>query len=109
MKILAPNFCSGSAKGRKDGNILMVSIFTLAIVGALVVGCLTLVHTQNVANARSQSWHECIPVLEAGIEEAMAHLNNPLDTNITSDNWVLQGDQYVQSGKLGENYYDVGI
>jgi hypothetical protein len=91
------------------GTVLMVAVFTLAIVGAMVVGCLTLVQSQNVDIARSQAWNECVPVIEAGIEEAMAHLNNPLDTNITSDNWTLVDGRYTQSGSVGEGFYDVGI
>jgi hypothetical protein len=95
--------------GNVAGNILMVAVFTLAIVGALVVGCLTLVQSQNVDIARSQTWNECIPVIEAGIEEALAHLNNPADTNITSDNWILVNGRYTRSGEIGQGYYDVGI
>src|SRR5678815_2011514 len=87
MKIPVPSISRGVPAGTR-GNFLMVAVFTLAIAGALVIGCLSVVHSQNVNIARSQAWNECIPVIEAGIEEAMAHLNNHADTNLTSDNWA---------------------
>src|SRR5437867_9740767 len=96
-------------RGRTNGNVLMVAIFTAAIVSALLIGCLSLVNSQNVAMERSQAWNECIPVIEAGIEEAMAHLNNRVDTNITSDFWVLQNGLYTQKRTVGSGFYSVGI
>src|SRR5262245_52330687 len=98
-----------AARRTEAGNFLMVALFTVGLIAALVIGCLSLVGSQNVATARSQAWNQCIPVIEAGIEEAMAHLNNRFDTNLTSDNWVLQNGLYTQKRSIGDGYYVVGI
>src|SRR2546425_11965567 len=94
---------------RVAGSFLMVAIFMVALICAIIIGSLALVQCQQVATARSQAWNECIPVIEAGIEEAMAHLNNRADTNITSDFWVLQSGLYTQTRTVGSGFYFVGI
>jgi hypothetical protein len=67
------------------------------------------VRSQTVSIARSQAWNACIPVIEAGIEDAMGHLNNPTDTNILSDGWALSSGNYVQQRQLGDSFYSVSI
>src|ERR1043166_550936 len=59
-----------------NGSILMITVCLSFIIGIVLVSCLSLVKSQNQAVALSQAWTVCMPVMEAGIEEAMAHLNN---------------------------------
>jgi len=92
------------------GNLLMVALIVMGVIGVLVIGCLSVARTQNVAVTRSQSWNACIPIIEAGVEEALAHLNNHSDTNITSDGWALVNGFYSQAPRyIGSDYYTVGI
>jgi hypothetical protein len=87
----------------------MVTLFTVLGIGMVLFFCLNLVRSQNVCTMRSQTWNACLPIVEAGIEDAMAHLNNPLDTNITSDGWALVNGTYQQQRQLGNCFYSVNI
>ena len=93
----------------------MLTIFTVVAIGIVLFCCLNLVESQNVSIARCQTWHACIPVLEAGIEEAMAHLNNPASTNLVSNGWSFNRglSTYTQErsfgDKPGDSYYSVSI
>lgn len=63
--------------------ILLIS-FAL---GFMLAAYLSLVSAQNQAIARSQTWNTCIPVVEGGIEEALAHLYSTKGTNLVSNGW----------------------
>jgi hypothetical protein len=109
-------------KRRQDGNILMVILVSTFLVGFLMVSYLAVVSQQNQSIARSQTWNSAIPVAEAGIEEALAHLNyncllNPTDltktVKWTADDWVKEGNTYTVTRFFGTNwdspYYKVTI
>jgi hypothetical protein len=96
---------------RRSGQILMVTLFIGAAVGIVLASCLTLVKSQNVAVARSQSWNACIPVIEAGIEEALAHLNNEKEVSLAVNGWELNGNvcSRTQPRPMGDGFYQVSI
>jgi hypothetical protein len=58
---------------------------------------------------RSLSWNSCIPVIEAGIEEAMTHINVSGITNLNQAGWSLGATGYTKTRYLGSNYYTVTI
>lgn len=62
---------------RRDerGVTYMTVVITMIVVGTMLAAYLRMVYVQNQLTMRSQSWNRSIPVLEAGIEEAMAHLS----------------------------------
>ena len=92
-----------------SGKILMVALFVGAAVGVVVASCLTLVNSQNQAVARSQAWNACIPVIEAGIEEAMAHLNNEKETSLAVNFWEQNGSVYSKYRPMGDGFYLANI
>ncbi len=97
---------------RQQGNTLLMTITITALIGFLLATYLTLVSSQNGANARSQTWNSAMPIVEAGIEEALAHLNTPRGlTNgpLDVDNWNLSGGIYTVNRSLGESRYSVSI
>jgi len=53
------------------------------------------VRSQHRAVARSVAWNTALPVAEAGVEEALAHLN--FESNRVISGWVLVGTNYVKS------------
>jgi hypothetical protein len=93
----------------KQGNVLLVTLSVIAVIGIALVVSLSLAQKQNYYIVRSQAWNACIPVIEAGIEEAMAHLNNNKETNLTANGWALSNGLYTKSRQLGESYYSVSI
>ncbi|MHB8522613.1 MAG: DUF7305 domain-containing protein [Limisphaerales bacterium] len=91
-------------RGNEQGNTIAVSLVVAGVVGYTMASYLTLVRNQNLSAARSQSWNVCIPVLEAGIEEALTHLYYAGMTNLGSDGWVLSGTNYIKQRDLGGGF-----
>ena len=76
------------------GKILLVTLFVAAAIGLVLMSVLSLVKSQNQVVARSQAWNQCIPVLEAGVEEALAHLNNKKEPSLAMNGWTQKGEVY---------------
>lgn len=91
------------------GNALLVTLGVVVCIGLVLVACLTLVKSQNQAVFRSQAWNACMPVIEAGIEEAMAHLNNQNETSYSVNGWTQNGVTYSRQRELGDGFYTVTI
>jgi len=68
-----------------QGSILMVTLLTAVVIGLGVASYLSLVSNQYSSTMRSLAWNTGIPVAEAGIEEALTHLND--DNNLAANNW----------------------
>jgi hypothetical protein len=99
-----------ASRAERHGKILMVALFVGAAVGIVLASCLTLVNSQNQAVARSQAWNACIPVIEAGIEEAMAHLNNEKETSWAVNGWTQNGSVYSRPPRtMGDGFYLANI
>jgi hypothetical protein len=94
---------------RARGSTLMLSMFVTAIVGFVLAAYLTLIKGQNQNVARSQAWNSTVAVIEAGIEDALTHLNRHGSTNLLCDNWQFINGEYVMQRTVGENYYVVAI
>lgn len=98
-----------STRKGSEASILLVALCTMAIIGLALVGYLQLVFNQNQLVTRSQVWNICMPVLEAGIEEALAHCNANYQTNMVSDGWTLSGSHFALTNWLDDCYYEVTI
>lgn len=84
--------------------LVVVTICAIALTSYL-----QLVNSQNRAVARSQGWNATVPVMEAGIEEALAHLNKNSDSGLNVDGWVAVGNYYRMERSVGSDYYVVTI
>jgi hypothetical protein len=95
----------------QEGNTLLVTIFVTGLLSFTLASYLTLVQSQGQANARSQSWNSAIPILEAGLEEALAHLNvsGKDGGTLAVDGWGQSGNDFVISRTLGGSVYTVTI
>jgi hypothetical protein len=60
---------------RRQGMTYMTVVITMIVVGVMLAAYLKLVSVQGNLAARSQNWNRGIPIVEAAVEEAMAHLN----------------------------------
>lgn len=100
MKTRIPN-------NRKErGAIILPCVVVCGILGFTLASYLQLVQTQNLSVARSQLWNAAIPVCEAGIEEALAHINNSaIGTNFALNGWTKDGDYFRMERALGEHRY----
>ena len=97
---------------KNHGSVLLVTLCTAWVIGIALVSYLTLVANQNRTTYHSQSWSTCIPVLEAGIEEALTQLNynNGEGTNnATAHGWITTNNVFFKSRIVGTDgsYYEV--
>lgn len=81
----------------------MVLLVTV-LMGVSLASYLGMVSNQNISIMRSLAWNTAVPVAEAGIEEAMAHLNVNL-TNRIRDGWTLDGTNVVKEKTIGDGKY----
>jgi hypothetical protein len=95
-------------RSREQGNVLVVGLFTAAVVGLALMSYLSLVSNQNTATQRSQAWNAALPIVEAGLEEALAHLHSDKG-NLGCCGWSLVGSNYTYERTLGDGYFNVGI
>jgi hypothetical protein len=85
---------------RNQGSVFVVILVITALIGVTLASYLSMVSNQNLSIMRSLAWNEAVAVSEAGIEEAMAHLNKNR-TNRAKDGWVLVGTNVVKEKNLG--------
>src|SRR5690606_15641333 len=100
------------SSSKRQGSVLLVTLVVTGILGFALASYLTLVGTQNRSVARSQNWNSSIPISEAGVEEAIVHLNKncvysdvthtPVDW--TADGWTptSDGNGITMTRTLGE-------
>lgn len=92
----------------RRGSVLTLILVVIILIGITLGSYLKLVSNQNQAIVRSQLWNAAIPLAEAGIEEAMAHLNKNL-TNRNTDGWTAEGTNVVRERMVGKDKYRVMI
>jgi len=101
MKILQPI-------RQTAASALLVTLFMITLLTLSVAGYLTYVDQQSLLGARSQGWNLALGLSEAGIEEALAHLNVNW-ANLNSDTWEPNGTTYSKTRTLTNGTYTVAI
>src|SRR4051812_9656505 len=92
------------------GNVLLLALVGTAVIGIMLGAYLTLIKSQNQGVTRSQVWNSTIPLIEAGMEEAMTHLNGKGETNMLAEpGWYQVGSKYVLQRSVGDGYYNVCV
>jgi len=69
---------------REEGSTLILALFTSLAIGMVLASYLLLISSRHKLTIRSMNWNAAIPILEAGIEEALTHLQT--DSNSPSAN-----------------------
>ena len=102
---------------RSNGSVLITTLALTGCIGIMLTGTLFLMSNQNYSIRRSQIWNLQIPAVEAGIEEAMCHLNNNCYVSDLSpsgktpqwsgvDGWIVSGYcVYSKSNTLPDGSY----
>jgi hypothetical protein len=79
----------------ETGGVLVVTLIICGLVGMMLIAYLAMVGNQHRFSQRSQVWNNCIPMCEAGVEEALAHINHMSTSNTFAVNgWTLSGGYY---------------
>ena len=122
------------SRRQNHGSVILMCLCIAAVLGVLLASALVYTHVQNVSVNRSQNWNAAIVLSEAGVEEALSHLNrgapffDPANAtnNLTSNGWTDQGNGVYSAprryfndinttlsstaGGIGaSDYYDVSI
>jgi hypothetical protein len=99
----------------RNGSALLIALLTAFIVGLALTSYLTMVSNQNRSTMRSLAWNSAIPVVEAGLEEALTQLFHTSGiTNLSINNWTLTNDAtgvwyFKQHWLDSGSYYEVYI
>ena len=91
--------------------MLFTTVIILGLVTLVVAALLTVVQRQHSFTARSTTWSSEIPLAEAGIEEAMAHLGTR-PKNFATNGWTMSGSKCVKTryftntpGTMADGYF----
>jgi hypothetical protein len=95
-------------KKSAEGSMLVMTVIITALIGSVLGSYLVLISSRNQAAMRALAWNSAIPVLEAGIEEALTHLNDDKN-DPRANSWnVTQIDgkkAYWKRGDLPDGSY----
>jgi hypothetical protein len=94
---------------QKGGFALILTILITGLVGLMLVAYLSLLTSQNQAVTRSQAWNSAMPLIEAGLEDGLTHLNAHGSTNLGCDGWTYSGSVYWMNRTMGDSTYYVTI
>ncbi len=64
------------SRNREEGGTLVVTLVMAITIGTVLGAYLSLIGNRYELTMRSQCWNSAVPVLEAGIEEALTHLQD---------------------------------
>lgn len=94
---------------KQAASALLVSLFMITLLAVSVAGYLTYVEQQALLGARAQAWNLALGLSEAGVEEALQHLNVNY-ANLSVDNWSADGTTYTSPLRtLANGSYTVTI
>jgi hypothetical protein len=93
-----------------SGGVLVTTLIICALVGIMLVAYLAMVSSQHKFSQRSQVWNNCVPMCEAGIEEALAHLNHINTTsNFAINGWTSNSAAYHKKRSLNGGVASMSI
>jgi len=84
-----------TAVNEERGNTLVLTLVMVLAIGTVLASYLGLLGSRNKVTMRSQCWNAAVPILEAGMEEALTHLQDDLN-NPAANGWnpvTLSGKQ----------------
>jgi hypothetical protein len=96
-------------KHEKAGSILLIALVTSAVLGLVLASYLTLIRAQNLSTLRAQAWNTALPMAEAGIEEALTHINTSGSTNWEANGWTLSNGVFVKSRNFANQMWTTSI
>src|SRR5689334_24582568 len=70
----------------QSGSTLVLTVIISALIGSVLCSYLVLISSRNQVTMRGLAWNAAIPVIEAGIEEALTHLHD--DKNPSANQWT---------------------
>ena len=94
--------------GDFGGHVIVLTLMASMVLGVVLVSVVNLTSSESQFTGRSESWNAAMPVVEAGIEEALTQLRYA-PTNRDANGWTFEDDHYVKKRTIGDGYYEVSI
>ena len=85
------------------GSVLLITLLTAWVIGIALVSYLTLVANQNRTTYQSLTWNSCVPVMEAGVEEALTQIYYNDITQLGNNQWTYSEGLYHKTSYLGDD------
>lgn len=94
----------------QQGHTIIVTLVVCLVLGVVLLGIIKLANTEGQMNGRSQNWNAVMPLVEAGIEEALTHLKHS-PSNRASDGWSFDAakNHFTRTRTFADGFYQVGI
>lgn len=92
---------------RHQGSILVVMMVISAVIGLTLISVMTWAQQEHQSTIRSKAWNAALPLAEAGVEEALAHL--AFTNNMRSSGWALEGSRITKTRSLGSDHFKATI
>ena len=89
---------------KDSGSTLLVTVVIAGVIGLALVSYLSLAFSHSHYAARSEAWNAALPVAEAGLEEAIAHLMAN-GTNLSADGWTVSTNECSKQRAFGDGFY----
>ncbi len=86
-----------------QGSVLLLTLLTAWVIGVALVSYLALVANQNRSIYHSLSWNCCVPVMEAGVEEALTQIYHNDITQLGNNQWTYSDGLYHKTSYLGDD------
>ena len=97
-------------KHSSHGGTILAALIVCGLVGIMLIAYLAMVSNQHKLSHRSQVWNNCIPMCEAGIEEALAHLNHINTTsNFAINGWTSNANNFYKTRTLNGGTANIAI
>lgn len=104
-----PCSLSRMRRSNESGSILLSAVILAALVGMALVTYLSLVKGQLRLTHRSRVWNDCVPLCEAGIEEALAHINFSDTATFGVSGWAFSANAYRKELTLNNGTVRIAI
>ena len=96
---------------RPHASAMILTLLTATIIGIALASYFSFVSQQNLSVARSLAWNGTVPVMEAGVEEALTQIHYNGFTNLSANSWTLAGDGLYHKTRpvAGGTYCEIAI
>lgn len=97
---------------RQQGHTIMLTLVVCLVLGIILLGIIKLANTEGQMTGRSQNWNAVMPIVEAGIEEALTHLKHS-PSNRATFGWAYDTTRaeprYIRTRTFKDGFYQVSI
>jgi hypothetical protein len=95
---------------QQQGHTIVLTLVVSLVLGVVLMGIIKLANNEGQMTGRSQNWNAVMPLVEAGIEEALTHLKYS-PTNRAENGWTLDptDNRYTRTRNFQDGMYKVTI